>query len=77
MGNIQHSLKGTKLEALPHLEGVEAALIPHAELLQAPLDELHGKAARVNLCAGVQSRKHLDTKNRTSGTPMLHAVTGA
>lgn len=53
------SLEGPQLKALPHLEGFEAGLIPHAVLHHAPLDQLHGKASRVDGRLRIKRWQHL------------------
>ena len=59
VGRSGGTLEGAELEALPHLEGVEPALVPQVELLHAPLDERHAEAAGVDGCAGVQRGHNL------------------
>lgn len=56
---VEFPPEGSQVEAVLHLEGVEAALVPQAVLLQAAPYELHGKARGVHLGAGVQRGEHL------------------
>ena len=55
------ALEGPRAEAVVHAEGVEAVGLPHGELLQAALYELHGVAPSVHGRAGVQGWEHLRT----------------
>ncbi len=56
---MRRSLEGAQLESIPDLEGFEAVLIPHVELLHAPLDDLQCEPPRINGSVGVQSGNHL------------------
>ena len=53
------ALEGPELEALPHLEGAEPALVPQVKLLHPPLDQRHAEAAGVDGRARVQRRHNL------------------
>ena len=58
-------LKGSCLELILHLEGVEALFIEQVELLQAPAHQLHGESAGIDGCVGIKCWYDLQGKDQT------------
>lgn len=59
-------LKGSCLELIAHLEGVEALLIEEVELLQASAHQLHGEGTSIDGSVGVQCWDDLQARSNSA-----------